>query len=61
MTITDYLPKKICNNCYDIINKAIDFRTLVTKNNMYLKSLWGDTGEEGVSNIYQVIFSQTQG
>ncbi|CAH2051850.1 unnamed protein product, partial [Iphiclides podalirius] len=39
VSVTDTLPTKICNHCNEIIQKSIAFRTLVTENNLYLKSL----------------------
>ncbi|CAG5024516.1 unnamed protein product [Parnassius apollo] len=63
VSITDNLPEKICNKCYDIIKKAIDFRDLSIKNDTHLKSLFADfqTDEigEDLTDI-KVATSQTE-
>ncbi|XP_068623492.1 zinc finger protein 12-like [Battus philenor] len=46
VSISDNLPGKICQKCSDTIKKAIDFRHLVIKNDLRLKSLFGVIKEE---------------
>ncbi|XP_013167696.1 PREDICTED: zinc finger protein 891-like isoform X2 [Papilio xuthus] len=48
-------PNKICVTCYEIVNKAIEFRDTVTKNDSILKSLHDNTANEDIIEYRIVI------
>ncbi|XP_045539241.1 uncharacterized protein LOC106718606 [Papilio machaon] len=60
VSVEDNLPSKICVTCSEIVNKAIEFREAVSKNDSILKSLYSDADDEDIIEYRIVIKNEDE-